>query len=89
MKTILIAMAVLFILVTAGNASTKEPLGDCLNGAFVELISIENNIKESAIVEYLMSEAGRSEREQLLRETDSQVNYIVAAKISGDTLAEV
>ena len=89
MKTLIATMAVLFTMATAANATTREPLGDCLIGAFVETLSIEHGIKESAIVEFLMSEAGRSQREQILNDTENKVNFIVVSKMTGESLQYV
>ena len=82
-------MAALFTMATAASATTREPLGECLIGAFVESIALQSDVEEVMIYDYLMSDTGAPQREQLFNQTEIKVRYIVASKYAEEPVSYV
>ena len=89
MKTLIATMAVLFTMATAASATTREPLGNCLIGAFVGSIATNGGVSEDVLYDYLMSDVGASQREQVINQANKKVEFIVASKYAEEPLSYV
>tara|TARA_R110000796_G_scaffold207841_1_gene324133 strand:+ start:47 stop:397 length:351 start_codon:yes stop_codon:yes gene_type:complete len=89
MKTLIATIAILFTVVTAASASQREPLGNCMIGAFVQNLAISSDLDEETIFTFLGSPEGAPQLQQLIDGTTQKVHFVVRAKLTGEPLSYV
>jgi len=87
MKTLLTTAAIVIAMSTAAKADA--PLGDCMIDAFIQTVVASGEIQYDDVVDYLLSQEGSAQREELLANTDIKVAYVVASKYAGESMNSV